>query len=124
MGILSWWYGRGWRARLHLSGGRLKSTAELFSIGQLLSTLFDPFRQISAGRVDGSAAVQIRAALDKLISRIVGLIVRTITILIGLVVLVFRGIFEVIFVAFWLIIPLFPVFGLVMMIFGWTPQWM
>src|SRR5690606_18263275 len=100
------------------------STAELFSIGQLLSTLFDPFRQISAGKVDGSATIQIRAALDRFISRVVGLIVRTVTILVGLLVLVFRGIFEVIFVAFWLVIPLFPVFGLVMMIFGWTPQWM
>lgn len=124
MGILSWWYGRGWRGRLRLMGDRLKSTAELFSIGQLLSTLFDPFRQISAGRVDGSAAVQIKAAFDKLLSRIIGLIIRTITILIGLIVLIFRGFFETIFVIFWLIIPLFPVFGLVMMIFGWTPQWM
>lgn len=105
-------------------GDRLRSTAELFSIGQLLATLFDPFRQISAGRVDGPVGTQLRAVFDKLLSRIIGVIIRTITILIGVVVLVFRGTVEVIVILFWLFIPLFPILGLLMMVFGWTPQWM
>jgi hypothetical protein len=123
VGILSWWYGNGWRQRLRIITERIARTNDYFSIGLLLSTLFAPFRQISASSVDGSVAVQLRAFADKLISRIIGLIVRTFMIVFGLVVIILQSIFGIVVLAIWAFVPLFPVIGLLMMVIGWVPTW-
>jgi hypothetical protein len=124
VGIISWWYGGGWMAQLRRVRDRLAATASYFSIGQLFATLFSPFRQISAGNVSGSAGVQLRAFFDKTLSRLIGAIVRLFTIFAGIVVLFFQFIFEVIILIIWLVLPVFPVVGLIMFVIGWAPQWM
>lgn len=124
VGIISWWYGDGWKQRSHLITDRIARTNDYFSIGLLLSTLFAPFRQISAGSVDGSIPVLLRAFVDKLISRVIGSIVRTFMIIFGLVVMVLQIIFGGIVLAVWVFVPLFPVIGLLMMVIGWVPTWL
>jgi hypothetical protein len=124
VGMISWWYGHGWRGQLNRLTGRLKRTAAFFSIGQLASTLFSPFRQISAQKVDGSLGVVVRAFFDQLISRIIGGIVRTFTILFGIVALVLQAVYEVIILVTWLFVPLLPIAGLIMLAIGWVPTWM
>ena len=124
VGILTWWYGSGWRKRAAIVGSRISSTSDFFSIGLLLTTLFSPFRQISAGSVDGPFAVQIRALLDKLISRLIGAIVRTFMVLFGLVTICLQAIFGGVELVFWAVIPAFPVIGLIMMVIGWVPTWL
>jgi hypothetical protein len=123
VGLLQWWYGRGWIDELRLVGRRLRSTSEFFSIGQLAATFFSPFRQISAGRVGGPVGVQLRAFLDKLISRIIGAFVRSGAIIAGIVTLTLQVIFSSIRLIVWFILPALPVAGLILFAVGWTPQW-
>lgn len=124
VGMISWWYGDGWKGQLQRIRERLAATARYFSVGQLLSTLFSPFRQISAGRVNGSIGLQLRAFFDQTLSRVIGAIVRSCTILAGLVCMLFQLIGEGIVLLVWLTLPAFPVIGIIMFVIGWAPQWM
>ncbi len=125
VGLISWWYGRGWIAQWQRILGQFKATLEFFSVGQLAATLFAPFRQISAsGGSDGSFGGAMRALVDKLISRIIGGIVRFFTILIGLVVIVALAVYELVIIVGWWFVPLFPILGCIMFASGWVPTWM
>ena len=73
--LLRWWYGPGWRAAMGRIGTRTKNIGESFSVGQLLETLFEPWRRIvSYG--DRTLEGKLRAAGDNLISRFIGFLVR------------------------------------------------
>ena len=124
VGILSWWYGNGWFSRIQIIKKQLAFSADFFSIGLLVSTIFAPYRQISAGEVEGSINVQLHAFLDRLISRFVGAFVRTFMIIVGLVAMSIQIIFGVLLIIIWPILPLFFVIGLILMVIGWVPQWM
>ena len=123
MGIISWWYGRGLQGQISRIRDRLTATAGYFSIGQLLSTLFAPFRQISAGSVSGPVGAQLRAFFDKTISRLIGAIVRSFTILAGLIVMAVQVLVEAIVLVIWVVLPLFPIAGLILFVIGWVPRW-
>lgn len=100
---------------------RLAGLADYFSFGLLLKTLFAPFRQIAAGSVDGPIGVKIRAFFDRLFSRMVGAVVRTIVLCIGVVSLVVTAIGGVFYVLLWGIVPLMPIIGLILMFTRWIP---
>lgn len=120
--ILSWWYSNGLVSRSKLIKGRIISLIDFFSIDLLITTLFAPFRQISAGDITGPMGVQMRALFDKLISRFVGACVRSFMIIIGSIAILLQSIFGLIVLAFWLIVPLFPVIGLIMWVIGFTTK--
>lgn len=124
VGIISWWYGEGWLGQFGRVRTRLTSTAQFFSVGQLFLTLFAPFRQISAGSVRGPVGAQLRAFFDRLLSRIIGSIVRTFTIVAGLVVMLVQLLAECVVIILWLVLPIVPVAGFIMMAIGWVPTWM
>lgn len=125
VGLISWWYGRGWIGQWKRMASRFKSTLDFFSVGQLLATLFAPFRQISAASGNnGSFAAAMRAAFDKLISRIIGAIVRFFTILAGLVVITLQAIYELVIIIAWWFVPVVPLAGFVLLAIGWVPAWM
>jgi hypothetical protein len=94
---------------------------DYFSIGLLLKTLFSPFRQISAGQVRGPLAVQMRAFFDRLISRLIGAMVRITIMIVGLVAIFFSVIIGVIGLILWAFIPLLPIVGLILWLIGWMP---
>jgi hypothetical protein len=119
--LLRWWYGDGWRLRASLVANRLDGTIDYFSVDLLLKTLFSPYRQISAGRVDGPLGVQMRAMVDKLFSRIIGAIIRLIILLIGAVAIGLQVAIGLIILVAWGILPLLPIIGLVLTFIGWTP---
>lgn len=121
VGILGWWYGTGWKQRAQAVKERLASTMDYFSIDLLLRTLFAPFRQISADTPNGSINVQMRAFFDRLISRIIGMIVRLGMIVIGVVAILTYTILGLLALAVWAMIPLFPVVGLILFMSGWMP---
>ena len=123
VGILKWWYGSGWLARVQIIKNRLASSADYFSVGLLATTLFAPFRHISAGKVSGPIGDQLRALVDRLISRTIGAFVRTFMIIFGLLAMLVQTLFGIIVLIFWLILPLLPVIGLILMVIGWVPQW-
>lgn len=110
--LFSWWYTTGWLTLVQKCGGRLQSTLKFFSVGQLLGSLFAPFRQISAGRVQGPLAVQFRAWGDRVFSRVIGAVVRLMIIVLGLLVVLALTLVCVACIAVWPLLPLAPFIGL------------
>ena len=125
VGLISWWYGRGWVEQWKRIALRFKATLDFFSVGQLLVTLFAPFRQISASSTgDGSFGAAMRGFVDKLISRVIGAFVRFITILVGLLAITLQAIYEVLMMIVWWFVPILPLAGFVLLAIGWVPIWM
>lgn len=116
--LLTWWYTDGWRARARLVSNRLDATIDYFSFDLLLKTLFAPFRQISAGRVDGSLEVQFRALIDKLFSRIIGAFIRLIILVVGGIAVVVQVLAGVVILVGWTLVPLLPIIGLILFVSG------
>lgn len=121
VGILSWWYTAGWRQAFMSVWTRFVSTFDYFSIDLLIKTLFSPYRQISAGKVDGPIGMQLRAFVDKMLSRVIGAILRTIVMVIGIVTLFILSVVSAVYLLIWAIVPALPVLGLVLMLTGWIP---
>lgn len=91
-------------------GERLKNSADFFSIGLLVKTLFAPFRQISAGAAMGNSLdARLRAFGDRLFSRIIGAVIRTFIIILGVLALAAQAIFGLILAIIWPVIPVMPV---------------
>lgn len=117
--LLRWWYGDGWRLRAKLVANRLDGTIDYFSVDLLIKTLFAPYRQISAGRVDGPLGVQFRVMVDKLFSRVIGAIIRLIILLIGAIAIGLQALFGMIVLAAWGVLPFLPIVGAVFALMGW-----
>lgn len=118
--VFAWWYTTGWTRLIHVAGARIAATLEFFSISLLLKTLFDPFRQIDAGRVRGSMQAEMKAFGNRLFSRIMGFFIRMVTIFAGLVTASFVMLFGLVQLILWPLLPLLPLLGLVAMLAGWT----
>lgn len=111
MGIFQWWYGAGLKKHArHVYTGMLR-TADFFSIGLLIKTLFNPFRQISAGAVQGGLPEQFRAWADRTFSRVFGAFLRLCLIVIGLACLSVRAVYAGASMIAWLVLPATPVIG-------------
>ena len=119
--LLRWWYSDGWRRCAQKIADRLDQTIDYFSFGLLIKTLFAPFRQISAGKVDGSLDVKFRAMIDKLFSRVIGAIVRLIILLIGTVVIAIQAVAAVVLLVLWSVMPVLPFAGIILMSSGLPP---
>ena len=125
VGLISWWYGRGWVGRSNLIASRLGATLEFFSIGQLLGSLFSPYRQISASPSgDSSLGSVFRSFVDQLISRVIGAFVRLFTVLIGIIAITLQSIFEGLVMLVWWFVPIMPILGFMLLAVGWVPTWM
>ena len=116
--FLSWWYGEGWLIQINEVKNRLSRVNDRYSISLLLSTLFSPFRQISAGSVRGPLGVQLRAWLDRLVSRFIGAGIRSVLIFIGIVAAFLEVLVGVLRLALWPLMPVMPVLGFVAMTVG------
>lgn len=121
VGILSWWYGPGWRQRASRLSERLKASMDYFSIDLLLRTFFAPFRQIAAGKVNGPLGLQMRALLDRIISRVIGAMIRFVMIIVGSLAIGFHGVTGIIMLVCWAFVPTLPLVGIVLFIVGWVP---
>ena len=117
---LSWWYGAGFLDRVQKLRQRIVRMFDYFSIDLLIKTWFAPFRQISAGQVNGPLNVRWRAFVDRLVSRVIGGIVRTIVIVIGIITIALFGMATLIILIGWLVAPLAPLLGFIAMLAGWT----
>lgn len=112
--LFSWWYTTGWLTLIQKTSKRVESMLKFFSVPLLLTSLFAPFRQISAGRVNGPLSLQLRAWGDRLFSRFMGAIIRMFLIVIGLLVVAIMSAVSLLVVAAWPLIPLAPIIGLFM----------
>lgn len=116
--LFRWWYGDGWRKHAQLVANRLDGTMDYFSIDLLIKTLFAPFRQISAGKVDGPLGVQMRALVDKLVSRVIGAFIRTLLLVIGGIAIGVQAAVGLALLILWALVPLFPFVGIALAIMG------
>lgn len=118
-GLLGWWYGRGliWIFEL-LFLDLTKKAAELFSMSDMIKTLGSPFRQDVTKGHDGSIGSRMRALGDNLISRLIGLVVRTALLLFGLVAVLANLMLSVALIFGWLLLPLWWIILLVLGISG------
>jgi hypothetical protein len=123
VGILSWWYGNGLVGRFQLAVRRIKISSDFFSFKLLINTLFAPYKQISAGSVQGAVGDRIRAFFDRILSRVIGAVIRTFMIIAGFVVMFLQSIYGVFAVVIWLVIPMLPIVGLIATVLGWVPPW-
>ena len=121
VGLLQWWYGAGWKQLLARMHSRLAGVYDYFSIDLLARTLVAPFRQISAGKVQGSLQVQWRAFVDRLVSRFIGGIVRLAMIITGIISLFIFAIMNILASIIWLIMPMAPALGVAIWLIGWVP---
>jgi hypothetical protein len=119
--LFSWWYGAGWSRVAHTTTEQIDAVMEFFSVGLLARTLFDPFRQISAGQVRGSLPEQFRAWGDRTFSRVVGFVVRSMFIGIGCLGAVLVGLYGLGRLLLWPLLPVLPALGLIALAIGWTP---
>lgn len=118
MALFSWWYGAGWSRLATRIAARINGVLAFFSVGLLLRTLFDPFRQIGSGKVNGPIGVQFRAWGDRMFSRAVGFVVRSIMIFVGLFAVLFFVVIGVIQLVLWPLVPILPVFGIILTAVG------
>lgn len=112
--LLGWWYLEGWRGFGRVLIEKLRGALSFFSIGALVRTLFAPFRQISAG--ESGAALQV--FLDRLISRLVGAVVRIFLMIVGIIVFVVETILSLALMIIWPLVPVLPAVCIVLTVMG------
>ncbi|MBI4134443.1 MAG: hypothetical protein HY475_03420 [Candidatus Terrybacteria bacterium] len=106
---LTWHYGRGFRSAFSIAANFLLFAVHLFSIRELASTLFLPWRQMTfAHRGGWLTAATFSALWGNLLSRILGACARMLFIALGGIFIVFVGIGVAIFLGGWLLGPLVP----------------
>ena len=105
LSFLSWWYGRGWKAVFNSLGPRLKGVATNFSVSQLLRTWFEPWRRI-VSYPGASLDAKIRAWGDNMVSRAIGFVVRSGVLIGACFAFVLVGIFTILEVIAWPLLPL------------------
>ncbi|MEK7621193.1 MAG: hypothetical protein AAB395_02460 [Patescibacteria group bacterium] len=122
LGLITWWYGAGWKRVGQILIEKLVISEDFFSIGMLLGSLFAPFKQISASSGSGGTLqMKLQAWFDKQFSRFIGAIIRIILIFIGTGWLIIQvAVYLLIFLA-WPLLPALPAIGLILSIGGMLP---
>lgn len=119
LALFSWWYTTAWRTMARRIQQRLNHALDFFSVGLLMRTLFDPFRQIAAVKGQGNVNVQFHAWLDRTFSRFVGAAVRGTFIFVGSIVALFILLLGFVQMLLWPLVPLLPVIALLGLLMGW-----
>lgn len=118
--MFSWWYLSGWSTFIGKVKGGLRSITDFFSMDSLVRTLFKPYRQISAESAGANSSLDLkfRMFLDRFISRCIGFTSRLFLLIIGIVIIIFGGIFSLALIITWPLIPLAPLAGIILTIMG------
>lgn len=116
LSLLSWWYTAGWGQLARRARVRIAGALDFFSVGQLLGSLFAPFRQISVGRVQGSLNTQMHAWADRQISRAIGAMVRLTVICVGLIATVMMVAVAAGLLLLWPLVPFVPVIATIVVL--------
>lgn len=85
---------------------RLRDAADFFSIRLLVQNLFAPFRQISAvATANSSLGARISMFFDRLLSRVIGAVVRFLLLIFGLIILLIQAVAGLITLILWPLAP-------------------
>jgi hypothetical protein len=106
--FLRWWYGAGWKAINANVRTRMQRTVDSFSVPTLIRTLFAPWKRIVATPGSGISA-HMQAMGDNAVSRVVGFSVRLIVLFTAGISLLFFGLFGIVQVLVWPLVPLLVV---------------
>lgn len=100
--LLSWWYSSGWSWVAKSLSNKYKLVGEALSVSILLRTFFAPWKQIQS-----TTTLQnfIQTTVDNIISRFVGMVVRTIMLFAALIFYLALTVFSIIAFALWPVIP-------------------
>lgn len=104
--LFSWWYGSGWSWLARRSAAKYRLVSEALSVGILLKTFFAPWKQIQS-----TTTLQnfIQTTVDNIVSRVVGMAVRTLMLFTALILYLFLAIFTIASFIAWPVIPLLVV---------------
>jgi hypothetical protein len=102
--LIEWWYGKGWKSANEHAQKRIQGAYRMFSIPILLRTLFAPWKRIITPPGAGIEA-HIRASIDNMVSRLVGLVVRLTVLFVAMVMISASTIISILEVAIWPLIP-------------------
>ena len=119
--MLFWWYAKGWGIFAKSIFSKERRLADFFSISLLVKTLFEPFRQISAGGTSSEALdARFQAFIDKSVSRFIGFFIRFFIILFGIISMAALLVVSIVLVLCWPFVPFAPVAGVVLCTMGVT----
>lgn len=105
--FVGWWYGEGWVNTVRRSRYYLLSLSQNFSVLILLKTLFAPWKQLDAfSQPNMSLNDKFRQSVDRFVSRFVGFMVRSLTLLSAAVTLTLLLIARVVWIILWPCLPL------------------
>lgn len=102
--LLVWWYGRGLKLAAEHARQRVINTFHLFSIPILLRTLFAPWKRITTPPGAGLDA-HLKAAVDNMVSRSVGFVVRSLALLVAGGLLLVSAVVSFVELLLWPLIP-------------------
>lgn len=107
--MLRWWYGPGWLQALKRITAWAQAVEHAFSLSLLMQTLFAPWRRIVTVANKGLDA-KVHAALDNLVSRAVGFVIRLFVILAAAVSMLGALLAGVLMAVLWPLLPLAVIF--------------
>ena len=110
--LLRWWYGPGWLLAFRRIGERTHNVMHAFSVSTLLKTLFSPWKRIMTTGAKGIDA-KMQAALDNLVSRMVGFVTRLMVLIAAGVMTTGTVLMSVTIVVAWPFIPVAAVYLIV-----------
>lgn len=103
--ILRWWYVSGWVQAIHRITEQAGRVERIFSFTILLKTLFAPWRRIISPPGRGLDA-KVHAALDNLVSRCIGFVIRITVILVAAIAIVIATLLGILVAILWPLIPI------------------
>lgn len=103
--MLRWWYVTGWLEAIHRIGTWVKGVERAFSLTLLAQTLFAPWRRIITAGGSGIDA-RMHAAIDNLVSRCIGFVIRFMVIIGALITMALALIAGLFVAALWPLLPL------------------
>ncbi len=116
--LFTWWYTDGWKHAFKSIRLRLIAVMEHFSVGILVKTLWEPWKQIKSYAWQGSSlGDKMQVAFDNGFARFFGFVLRMSLINIAIIVSLFVGVWSIVLVVIWPLIPLLPI-GFVMVGLG------
>lgn len=108
--LIRWWYGAGWAGSFAAIFNRVSLLSADLSMGILVTTLFEPWKQITlyAGN-NASLDTKVHVLFDNVFSRAFGFVVRSVVLLIGCIMITATLLFGVLLAIAWPIVPILPI---------------
>lgn len=117
--MLGWWYSRGWVwITTYFLVVRNRHIIDFFSVRDLLKTMFAPFRQDSIDTKRAPVGLKLQALGGNIISRIFGLLIRSLLVVAGLMLVVLNTVVGLVVIVIWPLLPFAPLVSGLLILLG------